>query len=155
MSDFITTLLCIVLLLAVVYAFYTLTLDFYRRLRLRKISKEIDVRSIVYSLTKTDNNNNKYNKQKGVFTIQVLADTTTPTVDVVTQFLQIIVNSLSTLVSAFGQAISTGIGSIFKGSSGALSDGGIILAMGVGIGMAIGLVRIAWNFFANIGHRQR
>lgn len=62
MSDFITTLLCIVLLLAVVYAFYTLTLDFYRRLRLRKISKEIDVRSIVYSLTKTDNNNNKYNK---------------------------------------------------------------------------------------------
>lgn len=72
----------------------------------------------------------------------------------ISAFLEVITTSLTTLVSQFGSAIATGIGAIFVDSSGTgLSTGGYILALGVGIGCAIGLVRIAWNFFANLGHR--
>lgn len=70
----------------------------------------------------------------------------------VQSFLETIVTCLSTLVSNFGQSIATGIKSIFVDGE-SLSQAGTLLAMGVGISCTIGLVRIAWNFFANLGHR--
>lgn len=72
---------------------------------------------------------------------------------VVQEFLTVIVNALSMLVGNFATSINTGIGSLFMGAENTLTDGGYLLAMAVGIACAIGLVRIAWNFFANIGHR--
>ena len=71
----------------------------------------------------------------------------------VQKFLETIVTCLSTLVSNFGQSIATAITGLFSDGSDGLSNAGLLLAMGVGIACAIGLVRIAWNFFANLGHR--
>ena len=69
------------------------------------------------------------------------------------EFLTIIVNCLSTLAQNFATTISTSIGGFFTGGGEDLSLGGQFFAMAVGIACCIGLVRIAWNFFANIGHR--
>ena len=71
----------------------------------------------------------------------------------VQEFLTIVVNCLSTLASNFATTVSTAIGGFFTGGGEGLSDGGQFFAMSIGIACCIGLVRIAWNFFANIGHR--
>lgn len=71
----------------------------------------------------------------------------------ITSFVEVITTNLPTLVGGFGKAIADSIGAIFLGAEGALTDAGFMLALGVVMGCSIGLVRMAWNFFANIGHR--
>lgn len=75
---------------------------------------------------------------------------------VVSSFIDIIVSILTTLIPAFGKGLASGIQNIFtevKGETTSMSIAGGVLALGVGIACCIGLMRMAWNFIANVGHR--
>lgn len=74
---------------------------------------------------------------------------------VVTSFVEIITSVIPTIVAASASGIVAFISGIFvtSGETAGLSTAGALLGVGVGIACAFGLGRMAWNFFANIGHR--